>query len=93
VKSDSLVQTASGFNAAEAEAFGAREPKPLPAQAPDHATGYLMAFGMYPGQSQRSPLPLLVVAGKLSMTDAIVVSRALAGGFEDTDCAWPASGV
>ena len=41
---NSLVQTASGFNAAEAEAFGASEPKPLPAQALDHATGYLMAF-------------------------------------------------
>jgi crotonobetainyl-CoA:carnitine CoA-transferase CaiB-like acyl-CoA transferase len=41
---DSLVQTASGFNVAEAEAFGAGEPRPLPAQALDHATGYLMAF-------------------------------------------------
>jgi CoA-transferase family III len=41
---DSLVQTASGLNAAEAEAFGVREPKPLPAQALDHATGCLMAF-------------------------------------------------
>ncbi len=42
---DSLVQTATGFNAAEAEAAGAAEPKPLPAQALDHASGYLMAFG------------------------------------------------
>jgi crotonobetainyl-CoA:carnitine CoA-transferase CaiB-like acyl-CoA transferase len=41
---DSLVQTASGFNAAEAEAAGAEGPKPLPAQVLDHATGYLMAF-------------------------------------------------
>ena len=38
------MQTASGFNAAEAEAFGASEPKPLPGQALDDATGYLMAF-------------------------------------------------
>ena len=36
---DSLVRTASGFNAAEAEASGVRKPKPLPAQALDHATG------------------------------------------------------
>ena len=43
---DSLVQTASGFNAAEAEAAGAGEPKPLPAQALDHASGYLLAFGV-----------------------------------------------
>jgi crotonobetainyl-CoA:carnitine CoA-transferase CaiB-like acyl-CoA transferase len=43
---DSLVQTASGLNAAEAEAFGAREPMPLPAQVLDHATGYLLAFAV-----------------------------------------------
>ena len=43
---DSLVQTASGINHAEAEAAGALpRPKELPAQALDHATGYLMAFG------------------------------------------------
>ncbi|TMH04965.1 MAG: CoA transferase [Betaproteobacteria bacterium] len=43
---DSLVQTASGFNVAEAEAAGIDEPKPLPAQALDHAAGYLLAFGV-----------------------------------------------
>lgn len=42
---DSLVQTASGFNAAEAEAAGVDGPKPLPAQVLDHATGYLIAYG------------------------------------------------
>ena len=42
---DSLVQTASGLNHAEAEAAGVEGPKELPAQAIDHATGYLMAFG------------------------------------------------
>ena len=41
---DSLVQTASGLNDAEAEAFGSHEPKVLPAQVLDHATGYLLAF-------------------------------------------------
>jgi crotonobetainyl-CoA:carnitine CoA-transferase CaiB-like acyl-CoA transferase len=41
---DSLVQTATGLNVAEADAFGSREPKPLPAQVVDHATGYLLAF-------------------------------------------------
>ncbi|HZR60664.1 MAG TPA: CoA transferase [Xanthobacteraceae bacterium] len=41
---DSLVQTASGFNDAEAEAFGDNEPRALPAQVLDHATGYLLAF-------------------------------------------------
>jgi crotonobetainyl-CoA:carnitine CoA-transferase CaiB-like acyl-CoA transferase len=41
---DSLVQTASGFNDAEAKAFGDNEPRALPMQALDHATGYLLAF-------------------------------------------------
>jgi crotonobetainyl-CoA:carnitine CoA-transferase CaiB-like acyl-CoA transferase len=43
---DSLVQTASGFNVAEAEAAGVAPPKPLPCQALDHASGYLLAFGV-----------------------------------------------
>ena len=42
---DSLVQTATGFNAAEAQAAGVEGPKELPCQALDHATGYLLAFG------------------------------------------------
>jgi crotonobetainyl-CoA:carnitine CoA-transferase CaiB-like acyl-CoA transferase len=42
---DSLVQTAGGFNAAEAEAAHVKGPKPLPAQILDHATGYLLAYG------------------------------------------------
>lgn len=42
---DSLVQTASGFNAAEAEAAGQAGPRPLPAQILDHASGYLIAYG------------------------------------------------
>ncbi|MBV8271662.1 MAG: CoA transferase [Cupriavidus sp.] len=42
---DSLVQTATGFNADEATAAGSAEPKPLPAQVLDHAAGYLLAFG------------------------------------------------
>ncbi|RDV04103.1 CoA transferase [Undibacter mobilis] len=41
---DSLVQTASGFNDAEAKAAGIEGPKPLPAQILDHASGYLLAF-------------------------------------------------
>jgi len=51
---DSLVQTASGFNAAEAEAAGIAEPKPLPCQALDHAAGYLMAFGAMTALARRA---------------------------------------
>jgi crotonobetainyl-CoA:carnitine CoA-transferase CaiB-like acyl-CoA transferase len=42
---DSLVQNACGINVSEAEAAGVAPPKELPAQALDHASGYLMAFG------------------------------------------------
>jgi hypothetical protein len=42
---DSLVQTATGFNAAEAEACGSGPPRALPMQILDHATGYLIALG------------------------------------------------
>src|SRR6185503_4792764 len=42
---DSLVQTASGFNHAEAEAAGQTAPKALPCQALDHGSGYLLALG------------------------------------------------
>ncbi|EJC97965.1 CoA-transferase family III [Fomitiporia mediterranea MF3/22] len=52
---DSLVQNATGFGYAEAEAFqqslkdpnGNEAPlRPLPCQAIDHASGYLLAFGI-----------------------------------------------
>ena len=41
---DSLVQTATGFNLAEAAAANSAEPKALPMQILDYATGHLMAF-------------------------------------------------
>lgn len=42
---DSLVQTATGFNHAEAHAAGSPQPKSLPMQILDMATGFLIAFG------------------------------------------------
>jgi crotonobetainyl-CoA:carnitine CoA-transferase CaiB-like acyl-CoA transferase len=51
---DSLVHTATGFNPAEADAFGASEPRPLPAQALDHATGHLMAFAAMAALARRA---------------------------------------
>ncbi len=43
---DSLVQTTTGFNAAEADAAGEPPPRPLPAQILDHASGHLLAAGI-----------------------------------------------
>ncbi|MBI5719276.1 MAG: CoA transferase [Burkholderiales bacterium] len=42
---DSLVQSATGLNLAEAEAFGESAPRALPLQALDFGAGYLLAFG------------------------------------------------
>ena len=42
---DSLVQTATGINHAEAQAAGSSQPKALPMQIVDMATGFLIAFG------------------------------------------------
>jgi crotonobetainyl-CoA:carnitine CoA-transferase CaiB-like acyl-CoA transferase len=42
---DSLVQTATGFNHAEAAAAGAASPRSLPVPILDYASGFLMAFG------------------------------------------------
>jgi hypothetical protein len=44
---DSLVQTCSGINVADAERYGAGEPvRVLPCQALDHGAGYLLAAGI-----------------------------------------------
>ena len=51
---DSLVQTATGFNLDEAKAAGEAEPKELPCQALDHASGYLMALGTVTALSRRA---------------------------------------
>ncbi|WP_054021147.1 CoA transferase [Piscinibacter sakaiensis] len=42
---DSLVQTATGFNHAEAEAAGGGAPRAMPVQILDYAAGHLLAFG------------------------------------------------
>ena len=51
---DSLVQTAGGFNDDEAAAAHALHPQPLPAQALDHASGYLLALGAMDALARRA---------------------------------------
>jgi len=51
---DSLVQNANGINHAEAKVAGSAQPKPLPCQAIDHASGYLMAFGAMTALARRA---------------------------------------
>lgn len=50
---DTLVQTATGLNAAETEAAQAPTPKLLPAAVLDHASGYLMAAGALTALARR----------------------------------------
>jgi len=51
---DSLVQSASGIAWAERAAAGCAEPRHLPCQALDHATGYLAAFGAMAALARRA---------------------------------------
>ena len=51
---DSLVQTASGFNADERDAAGGDAPRVLPCQALDHASGALLAFGILAALHRRA---------------------------------------
>jgi crotonobetainyl-CoA:carnitine CoA-transferase CaiB-like acyl-CoA transferase len=51
---DSLVQSASGIVWGEGRAAGKKQgPQHLPAQALDHATGYLAAYGALAGLARR----------------------------------------
>jgi crotonobetainyl-CoA:carnitine CoA-transferase CaiB-like acyl-CoA transferase len=50
---DSLVQMSSGIAHEGARAAGSSQPRPLPVQALDHATGYLMAAAALRGLSER----------------------------------------
>jgi len=43
---DALVQTATGFNLAEAQAAGRTQPQAMPVQILDDAAGHLLAFGI-----------------------------------------------
>lgn len=43
---DSIVQAATGFNRAEAEAVGVEAPKALPIQILDYTAGHLLAYGI-----------------------------------------------
>lgn len=51
---DSIVQTASGIVWEETAAANAEEPRPLPAQALDHGTGHLAAFGAIVALTRRA---------------------------------------
>jgi len=51
---DSLTQTATGINWAEADAFGELVPRALPCQVLDHASGYFLALGAMAALARRA---------------------------------------
>jgi len=66
---DSLVQTASGIGAAGAAAAGVEGTRPLPCQALDHGTGWLLAAAtMTAVAKQRSAGGTWMVRGSLAQT-------------------------
>ncbi|MEL7155028.1 MAG: CoA transferase [Actinomycetota bacterium] len=73
---DSLVQLSSGLAFEPMEIAGATEPTPLPAQALDHATGYLMAAAAIHGWANR----LSSGRGSRARLSLARTARALADG-------------
>ena len=79
---DSLVQTATGFNAEEGQAAGGG-PRELPCQALDHATGYLMAFAaMMTRLRQTREGGSWLVRASLAQTGSWVAGFGRQDGFE-----------
>src|SRR6185312_6039393 len=85
----SLVQMSSGIAAEGMRRFGADKPTPLPVQALDQATGYIMAAAVVRGLTRRRTQGLgSVTRTSLARTAALLTSRALVqpgGPFADVD--------
>ena len=72
---DSLVQMSSGIADAGMRRFGAAEPTPLPVQALDHATGWMMAAAALRGLAEQRRTGYGVTArASLARTAALLVS-------------------
>lgn len=71
---DSLVQMSSGIAARGMAVYGSERPHPLPAQALDHATGYLLAAGVCRALGARLGGQATTVRASLARTAALLVS-------------------
>lgn len=84
---DSLVQMSSGIAAEGMKRAGSERPQPLPVQALDHATGYLMAAAALRAlRVRRSEGRILSARLSLARTAAMLV----AGGAQQSDTPMPA---
>ncbi len=88
---DSLVQMSSGIAAEGMRRYGTDRPKPLPVQALDHATGYIMAAAVVRGLTRRLTTGKGSIARtSLARTAALLTAapigeRNVAFAAEDTD--------
>ncbi|MBY0277784.1 CoA transferase, partial [Candidatus Binatia bacterium] len=71
---DSLVQMSCGIAARGMAVYGSERPHPLPAQALDHATGYLLAAGVCRALTARLDGRATTVRASLARTAALLVS-------------------
>ena len=71
---DSLVQMSCGIAARGQEIYGGARPHPLPAQALDHATGYLLAAGVCRALTERLDGRATTVRASLARTAALLVA-------------------
>jgi CoA-transferase family III len=98
---DSLVQMSAGIAAAGAAAAGTERPTPLPAQALDHGTGYLLAAAIVRALTQRalcgaaaditaSLLGAANVVRSMPVPDGLALERPVARPVDTvaTDTAW-----
>jgi hypothetical protein len=70
---DSLVQMSSGIAARGREVYGGERPHPLPAQALDHATGYLLAAAVCRALVERTRGKASVLQASLARTARLLV--------------------
>lgn len=83
---DSLVQTASGIGAAGASAAGLEGTLPLPCQALDHGTGWLLAAAtMLALERQRTEGGTWMVRGSLAQTGHYLASLGRVGHLDTAD--------
>ncbi|MBX7110637.1 MAG: CoA transferase [Dehalococcoidia bacterium] len=75
---DSLVQMSAGIAHTGMGRFGSERPRPLPVQALDHATGYLMAFAALQSLSARLAGRIARARLSLARTAALLTAYPLA---------------
>ena len=89
---DSLVQMSTGIADAGRRAAGTQQPKPLPAQALDHGTGYLLAAAICRSLTERITTQTSAdIRCSLVATAHLLCDYPVSGGLEQHGTRWNAS--